>query len=59
MQIILIGYNYVNFIMCVKDNIKIIRQMTLNHQWRVMIKESAKLTGIIKTVVVVKAKGVQ
>jgi len=45
--------------MCVKDNIKIIRQMTLNHQWRVMIKESAKLTGIIKTVVVVKAKGVQ
>lgn len=57
MQIILIGYNYVNFIMCVKDNIKIIRQTTLNHQWRAMIKESGKLTGSIEIVVV--ARGVQ
>lgn len=42
MQIILIGYNYVNFIMCVKDNTKIIRQMTLNHQKRAMTKKAAK-----------------
>lgn len=59
MQIILIGYNYVNFIMCVKDNIKIIRQTTLNHQWRAMIKDSGKLTGSIEIVVVATARGVQ